>query len=317
MTLEIIMPHYDEDWAIVRPFFDMLRCQRGVDFNAFRVRIVHDGVGLFPKNLFADMPFEVIQERIPHGGVSAARNYGMSRADAEWICFCDCDDLFTHVYSLRLIIGQMNRDIDYIWTPFFVENSKDGEFQVWCKDKENIVWIHGKYFRLKWLRENRIEFPEHIDFNEDRAFCSLVNEMAAPWRRGKLTTDFPVYIWAWRNGSVTLRDDSKDRSRKGVMASGFYIVEELKRRGKPYEGMVGRTFADAYYSLHRGGQHVREDEEWFAEMCRPYLPIVEEIDVNYMNQIFQSASHLCEGEIVGNEPFTEWLDRIKRMKKAG
>ena len=76
MILDLIVPHYKEPWTLGKPFFDMLACQRGVNFNDFRVILVHDGTDTFPNAYFTGYPYEVVQCPIQHGGVSAARNYG-------------------------------------------------------------------------------------------------------------------------------------------------------------------------------------------------------------------------------------------------
>ena len=73
MILDLIVPHYKEPWSVGKPFFDMLACQRNVDFNSFRVILVHDGVDTFPEAYFTAYPFKTVQCPIKHGGVSAAR----------------------------------------------------------------------------------------------------------------------------------------------------------------------------------------------------------------------------------------------------
>ena len=83
--LDIIMPHYDEPWSTGKPFFDMLGAQRMVDFRKIRVILVHDGTSVFDRKIFAEYPFEVDQYRIEHRGVAAARNFGLRKAEAEWV----------------------------------------------------------------------------------------------------------------------------------------------------------------------------------------------------------------------------------------
>ena len=100
-SLDIIMPHYKEPWDTVKKFFAMLELQRGIDFHSFRVLIVNDGKeNAFPLNQFSSFPYEVLQISITHAGVSAARNAGLLASEAEWVMFCDCDDMFAHPYAL-------------------------------------------------------------------------------------------------------------------------------------------------------------------------------------------------------------------------
>ena len=123
MLLEIIVPHYNEPWSVVRPFFEMLRCQRCADFDSFTVHIVHDGTEAFPESNFSEMPFKVRQSVIQHGGVSAARNYGLEHSEAEWICFCDCDDTFVSIYALHEVMNVLPAEgYDLLWCRMIAED---------------------------------------------------------------------------------------------------------------------------------------------------------------------------------------------------
>ena len=128
--LDIIMPHYDELWEEGEKFFAMLDLQRGADFSQIRVIFVEDG----EENTIADEHFEnrsyaVEHITIPHGGVSAARNAGLKASQAEWVMFCDFDDMFSNVYALRDILNVLPApDYDVLWTEFCSEDKKNMNF---------------------------------------------------------------------------------------------------------------------------------------------------------------------------------------------
>ena len=47
--LDIIVPHFQEPWAVGKKFFDMLALQRSVSFQDFRVILCQDGTdGVLP-----------------------------------------------------------------------------------------------------------------------------------------------------------------------------------------------------------------------------------------------------------------------------
>ena len=51
--LDIIVPHFQEPWAVGKKFFDMLALQRGVSFQDFRVILCQDGTdGVLPADVF-------------------------------------------------------------------------------------------------------------------------------------------------------------------------------------------------------------------------------------------------------------------------
>lgn len=250
MTLEIIIPHYDEPWKVVRPFFDMLCCQRGVDFNEFRVHIVHDGVEEFP-DYFYGMPYEVVQSRIEHAGVSSARNYGIDHADAKWVCFCDCDDMFTSIYSLKLVFDVLGTDdFDVLWGKFVSEDMIDGRLMMQERKEQNLVWIHNKYYRLDFLRRIGIRFEESLYYSEDSAFNAVLNLEIDQKRVGEIKSEFPLYAWCWRKDSTTTNPENGLRNMTGHFERNLYILDEMRKRNYADSAvMVARTLTDAYYYL--------------------------------------------------------------------
>ena len=284
MMLDIIVTHYNEPWHICKPFFDMLACQRGVEFDEFRVILVHDGTPRFPEEYFSCYPYNVMQLDKPHGGVSEARNFGLSVSDATWVQFADCDDTYTGIYSLRAVMAHMDRDVDYMWSPFWVEYMRNGELTARVQEA-NIVWIHAKYFRRKWLVENKIVFPVGINYSEDSAFGAIVNELIKPKRSGKIKTDFPIYVWVYRDDSISQNPANKAKNITGFIDRNEYVVQEFKRRGIPYAHMVGRMFADAYWAFHQKNNKFPEEEKRFIEMSRKHLPIFCTVDKFILNDI--------------------------------
>jgi len=313
--LDIIVPHWEEPWEVGQPFFDMLGCQRGIDFNDIRVILVHDGVKPFPVRTFARYPYVVKQYELDcHSGVSAARNYGLDMATADWVQFCDFDDLYSNAYAVKGIMEQMDHDVDYMWTPFWSEivRKADGELDARIQN-ESIIWIHGKYFRRTWLLENNIRFPEGIHYSEDSAFGAIVNELAKNGRRGKIKTDFPVYIWTRREDSVCMDPANEEKNMTGFIDRNFWVVEEFVRRKIPHERMVARMFADAYHAFHQKQTKFPEHERYFASKAMNYLPDLKKNDGNTMKKIIDAAAVAFRGiEMEYDETFTEWVNRIRK-----
>jgi glycosyltransferase involved in cell wall biosynthesis len=312
--LDIIVTHWNEPWETGKKFFDMLGCQRGIDFSQFQVILVHDGGRKFPQHYFWQYPYRVTQYTIPHGGVSAARNYGLDMAKDKWVEFCDFDDMYSGAYSLRMILEHMEKDIDYMWVSFLTEYEKNGELYV-KETGENIVFVHGKYFRREWLIENGIRFPEGIHYSEDSGFCAIVNEMALPDRRGRVKTKFPIYIWCVRKDSVSMKPENVRKNMTGFLDRNFYVVEEFIRRGIPHRLMVGRMFADAYWAFHQQAVRLPEEEERFAAEARQYVPDLRKNSAQDMENVMNAARVFFTGmEEENPEPFDTWVDRIMAEK---
>ena len=317
MMLEIIMPHYDEAWPIVRPFFDMLRCQKGVDFSQLRVRIVHDGVPAFDDRLFDDMPFKTIQSVIKHGGVSAARNYGLKHAGGKWLCFCDADDTFSSIYSLRMIFDVLNTEkFDLLWTPFYVENATGGKLVINTNDRFNLVWVHGKFFRREFLKKTGMLFNEDLIFAEDTAFNAIVNLELNQDRIGIIKSPFPLYSWCWRSGSATTDKANELTHIEMKFNRNLYVLDEFRKRGYQHSNaMAARTFTDAYFDFNRPGVRIGAELEGrllsFFEANRNDIASVEP---DLLSQVYRASEKEAKQNGVYNDDMPSLNDWVEGMK---
>ncbi len=86
----VIIPVYNRH-DMARRAVDSVLAQTFTDFELI---VVDDGSTDTTPLLGEEYPGRVNLIRIPHGGVSAARNAGIGRASAPWIAFLDSDDLW-------------------------------------------------------------------------------------------------------------------------------------------------------------------------------------------------------------------------------
>ena len=127
---------------------------------------------------------------IPNKGVGSARNFGLSKAKGEFICFVDADDylvgnlfsdvesqldsqldllVFSYYNSIEKNLSEINRSEKILPT----EGKKDksdfiGLFQeLWLTDMMYTVW--NKIYRKEFLEEHQIVF-ESYELGEDVRF---------------------------------------------------------------------------------------------------------------------------------------------------
>lgn len=333
-VLDIIVPHYTEPFEIGRKFFEILKLQRGVNYNSFRVTLVNDGEeNAFKDELFESLPFPFRQINIPHAGVSAARNAGLDAATAEWVMFCDFDDMFSSVYSMKFITESISgkTGFDVLWTERFNENTKESD--PWSLSKSislDTVFVHAKIYRREALNRLNYRFNEKLRYNEDSEFNCVLLTMIDYKRTGRINIPIVPYAWICRSGST-----SNENGRRSEALRDHYIrnknVTEAYRKYLPYErlcGMVTRTVFDTYFCLHTPRSEpeileIRRDfRKWYARYKGEFLKVDDStlreiVTISWQeyseNDIDNHAYDLVvSGGPIDTKPILDWLELIMK-----
>lgn len=325
--LDIIIPHYKEDVALMEPMFSILKIQRNIKWTDFRVLIVNDGEDIvLPEGFGKDMPFEVKSITIPHGGISAARNAGLDYSQAEWIMFCDSDDAFLSTTSLQTYFKFMKKNKAMICSAFFEEALTRDERKpclLW-HDGKDYVFVHGKVFNRKWLLENNIRFNNELQLHEDTYMVAMARYLA-----GKNTTFIkdPLYLWQLNPKSVTRSyDNFVLQTYDKLCMKNAALVDEMLRRGMfvPAKGIVCRAITDAYNNLHRKSWHKKENTEFLADaedcvaiflqrydhIFRNAGDVVIQVGLNDYKNRLMKANDFDETA----PPFDEWVESLRKRK---
>ena len=124
MKLQILVPQYNETDDVVKPLLDSIALQQNVPFDEIGVIICNDGtaVHLSPE-LLSSYPFKVEYHLEPHRGVSATRNACLDYATADYVMFCDADDLFFNACGLWIIFREIEIGFDSL-SSVFVEETR-------------------------------------------------------------------------------------------------------------------------------------------------------------------------------------------------
>ena len=255
--LDLIVTHYNEPWETGAKFFAMLDLQRDIHFDDIHVIVINDGEDCaLPEEHFVHRPYTVEQITIPHGGISAARNAGIKAATAEWIAFCDFDDMYANAYALRDVLNVLPATgYDMLWTEFISEDRmKDGAYRLHMRG-ENQVFIHGRFFRRQTLLDLDLWFDTELKYNEDSAFVTIFNVLVDYKRTGKIKCTAPCYIWCFTENSLTTKPGNNAKAMQGAYYRNKKVCEAFKRRlpHDRYCNMIARTFIDTYYTLNIHG----------------------------------------------------------------
>lgn len=144
---------------------------------------------------------------------------GMKHISGEWLAFIDNDDMFelTMIEDFTQTIEDQKPDT-LIVTEFREFNYDNGAYGKEY-DRKNITWLHGKFYNVKFLRDNNITFKENLETNEDLYFN--MNVFAAITMADKTYTMAKSYTYKW-----IYNEDSI--SRKMFREPEFYIDKSFK-----------------------------------------------------------------------------------------
>lgn len=191
ILFSVILPTYNRGHCIGEMIDSILK----QDFKNYELIVIDDGS--------TDGTVEMLKERYggaeiriisqENGGVSSARNLGMSLARGEYITFVDSDDylldgFFRDIYENIL---QYKADV-YVYTgrckkgdkiskvPLFWGDWGYGNGETVCKDGEEFVkdfcllggnsWACAKVIKSSTIRENDLKFEKDISYGEDMLF---------------------------------------------------------------------------------------------------------------------------------------------------
>ena len=268
MKLQILIPQYKETDEIVRPLLDSIALQQNVDFNEVGVVIVNDGTDVRLTDEFLQgYPFTIEYHLNEHKGVSATRNACLDYATADYVMFCDADDMFFNMCGLWIIFREIAVGFDTL-TSVFVEETRTQEKEPTYINREmDSTFVHGKVHRRKYLIDNGIRFNPKLTIHEDSYFNILAQNMT---ETAKYCTS-PFYLWKWRDESVCRHDkDYILKTYTNMLDSNDALVDQFIERGKTDKATfyVGFMLFDAYYTMNK--------KEWLDKTNADYRKRVEE-----------------------------------------
>lgn len=271
MKLQILVPQYKETDDIVKPLLDSIAIQQNVPMNEIGVVICNDGSDVFlTDELLSSYPFKIEYYHEPHHGVSATRNACFEHATAEYVMFCDADDMFCNVCGLWIVFREMGIDGGFdSLTSMFVEETRNPENKsevVYTNHEMDSTFVHGKIHRRQYLLDKKILWNPNLTIHEDSFFNILCQNLSNNVRYCSVA----FYLWKWRDESVCRHDPKYIlKTYRNMLDSNDALVDEFLSRGVQEKAMFYTAFMifDAYYAMNK--------EEWKNQENREYRDSTE------------------------------------------
>lgn len=318
--LEILIPQYSENEEIIKPLLDSIEIQQRINLKEdIGVIIVNDGSNTILHNsLFEKYSFPIKYYLDKHRGVSGTRNACFDRATADYIMFCDADDMFYNPYAICLIFEEIERkEFDVLVSKFIEENIDDKIGRFFVPHDYDQTFVHGKIYRRQYLIDKNIRWQEELTVHEDYFFNSLAQKLT---KRVRLL-ETPIYIWRHRPDSVCRRDEEyMIKTYKNVVASAEKLVQEYLSREREEDAIYTtvKTSYDVYFTLTSKSwqrdfcyKYKEELKQKFKIFWNNFNKLYYKMNENDRNDIFIAIKKdvILERQFLEAEPFEEWLQK--------
>lgn len=213
-----IVPIYNTDSKYLKTCLNSILCQKGI----FEVLLVDDGsTDENVKKICKEYSNSKVKYYYKeNGGVSSARNYGISLASGKYLIFIDADDLIVPQFLEKL--DQVTKDYDLLVYKNYRINQKNKIIKKNRNTRFNMGVVWGKVFKRKIIIENAIRFLEKIRYAED----SLFIQSLLPFCSKVEYLDEKLYAYRINNDSVGHRYNLKNAIYFNETLCKIYEIEK-------------------------------------------------------------------------------------------
>lgn len=325
MKLQILVPQYKETDEVIKPLLDSIAIQQSVSFDEIGVIICNDGSGVFLTDEFLQgYPFRIDYYKEPHKGVSATRNACLDHATADYVMFCDADDMFYNACGLWIIMREMEAGFDSM-VSMFIEETRHPETReiVYVNHETDSTFVHGKVHRRQYLIDNHIRFNDKLTIHEDSFFNILAQNIG----KNVKYCQTPFYLWKWRDDSVCRHDPKYIlKTYNNMLDSNDALIDEFLSRGILDKAAFFTAFMvfDAYYTMNKpewinqeNQIYRKKTEKRFSVWYKKHKGMWEDIPANDKMVISSQVRNrsVMEGMRMEAVTIDGWLKHIEKLTK--
>ena len=320
--LQILVPQYKETEDIVKSLLNSIEIQQNVDLkNDVGVIIVNDGTDVhLSEEFLSKYTYDIEYHLNEHKGVSATRNACLDYATADYVMFCDADDMFYNACGLYIIFREIqNGGFDSLVSAFIEESRMPNTKEVvYINHDMDSTFVHGKVHRRQYLLDNNIRWNDNLTIHEDSYFNCLAQKLAKELKYSQ--TSF--YLWKWRDESVC-RNDFKYilKTYNNMLDSNTALVNEFINRKRIQEAQFYSTsmIFDAYFTMNKTEWINQENREYrnatekrFKEYYMKFEHLFKSIPDDAKTQIIVSIKNrmFTEGLLMESITFEDWIKHI-------
>ena len=325
MKLQILIPQYNETEEVMRPMLESISTQQGVDLkNDIEVLIANDGSDVkLPLDFLGSFSYPIRYIQCEHSGLPGTRAHLFDEATADYVMFCDADDMFLTNTALYTIFAFCDKGFDALVVDFMEEviDRKDGR-SLFFPHRKDSTFVHGKIYRRQFLLDNGIVWHPDVKCHEDSGYNCLALKVAKDVKYCQM----PLYLWKWREGSICRKDPLYvPKTYTRMIYSNGWLVRDFLDRGMVEEAKYYTALLvyGTYYMLNKpiwldpmNAQYRYETEKCFKDYYEKHRILFQSIDPKVRKHIIAGTKRrvLKEGVLLEKFTFDEWIRHIEGME---
>ena len=325
MKLQLLITQYNETEDVIRPMLESIATQQGVDFKKdIEVVIANDGSDVkLSEEFLGSFSYPLRYIQCEHSGLPGCRAHLMDAATAEYVMFCDADDMFLSGLALYTILALAEKGFDALVCDFMEEvqnvNTRRSGF---FPHKRDQTFVHGKVYRRQFLLDNNIVWHPDILCHEDSCFNLLALKIAKDVKYCGL----PLYLWKWRDVSICRGDRLYvPKTYVHMIESNARLVQDFLVRGMVDEARYHVTVLvyGTYYMLNKpiwtdpmNAEYRYKTEKCFSGYFRQHRDLFRSVDPKVEKEIIQGTKRrvLKEGVLLEGFTFDDWIRHIEGLE---
>lgn len=324
MKLQILIPQYKETDDVIKPLLDSIELQQNIDFDDIGVIICNDGSDVFLSDKFLESySFKIEYFKEKHRGVSATRNACLDHSTADYVMFCDADDMFYNMCGLWIVFREMEEGFDSLVSVFIEETRLPDTKEIeYVNHEMDSTFVHGKIHKRKYLIDNGIRWNDDLTIHEDSYFNILCQNLSEDVKYCQT----PFYLWRWRDKSVCRHDPKYIlKTYNNMLDSNDALVDEFIKRKAQDKAAFYSVFMmfDAYYTMNKPDWINQENQKYrdstelhFAEYYKKHKSLWDSLTQQEKMAISNGVRtrSVEEGMLMEAITIDDWLKHIENLK---
>lgn len=274
IDLSIIVPMYNSAQYLKRTLRNLINLVEN-STQTYQILLIDDGstdntLNIAEKIATQYTYFEIF--RRSHEGVSAARNFGLKKANGTYITFVDSDDIlninFWSTISKNFKLGYEIIITDRQEKNIYSKLTMRDRVLVWksLNEKRNGESPWSKFYKRSFIEKNKLKFNEKMIIGEDAMFIYT----AITYADSLAILDLPFYI---QEETHTL-----GQFRNEMLASEYVFIESLSNLIEKYS--MSPDFNELIFILNRYKckEYFRLIRDYFSPLCKKKKITLDQAD---------------------------------------